>query len=92
MVAVAKDQSATGVQVEERPLDPVAYPGAITRIDQQVLALSRRLDDVLEVLLPDPERELCITLTDLERENKELKISLYVMAGLFFLLFLGMRR
>lgn len=69
----------------------VPIPGAITRIDEQVVALNRRLDDVLEMMLPNPERQLRDTLAELEHENKNLTISLYIMAGLFFLMLLARR-
>lgn len=50
------------------------------------------MDDVLALILPDPAEVEKLELQELRRENQELKISLYVIAGLFFLLFLGMRR
>jgi hypothetical protein len=55
------------------------------------------MDDVLELLLPQQEspevreQRAVIAYNELARENKELTISLYVVCGLVFLLFL-MRR
>jgi len=52
------------------------------------------MDDVLELLMP-PEivrRDVSVAdYNELTRENKELKISLYIMAGLFFLMLLARR-
>lgn len=88
---VAESEGQTGGQAQSE-VGPVALPGAITRIDQQMLILNRRMDDVLSLILPDPAEMEKIELEELRRENKELKISLYVVAGLFFLLFMAARR
>lgn len=57
-----------------------------------MVALNQRLDNVLAVILPDPKELERMELHELRRENKELKISMYVLCGLFFLMFLAARR
>ncbi len=89
VVAKSESEGQAGSQVEERP---VALPGFLTKVERDVVALNERLDNVLSVIMPDPREIERIELTELRRENKELKISMYVLCGLFFLLFLSARR
>jgi|SRR5882672_641607 len=87
VVAKPEEQGqATRTQTQERTLE--------LTVRDNLLALHRRMDDVLELLMP-PEivrRDVSVAdYNELTRENKELKISLYIMAGLFFLMLLARR-
>lgn len=88
---VAESEGEAGRQAQPQ-ISPIAIPGAITRIDAQVTALNQRVDQVLALILPDPEEADRRELVELRHKNKELEISLYVLCGLFFLLFLMGRR
>ncbi len=89
---VATKSEGQGEARTEAQVGPVALPGFLTKVERDVLALHRRMDDVLAVILPDPAELEKMELRELQRENKELKISLYVLCGLFFLMFLAARR
>lgn len=61
-------------------------------LKEQTSLISRRLDNLLDIFAPDPEIAHRTELIELRQQNKELTISLYVLAGLFFLMILANRR
>jgi hypothetical protein len=65
---------------------------SLTVLTEQTSLIARRLDNLMNIFLPDPEVAHRTELVELRQKNKELEISLYVLGALFFLMLLANRR
>lgn len=81
----------TGVRREETQERSVAIPGAITSLVSDVTSLVKRVDALSDVLFPTVPNSEQFELAVLQRENRELRLSVYVLSGLLLLIFLVRR-